>query len=85
MVQIIPQENVMYKWSTVEKNEASLLALMLEDYFVSVIGNDSSLPLFAFCNSWGARSLLGTAIRNTSGRTREAIVSLFYLLGKTYS
>ncbi|KAI9326976.1 hypothetical protein BD770DRAFT_449935 [Pilaira anomala] len=77
--QIIPQSNVMYKWSIIEKNEANLLALMLEDYFDTVIGNDNSFPLFAFCNSWGAKSLLGTAIRNTAGRTLEAIASDFVL------
>lgn len=61
-----------------KKNEANLLALLLEDYLVSVINADNSLPLFAFRNSWGAKSLFVTAIRNTSGRTRAAIVSLFY-------
>jgi hypothetical protein len=75
LVQILPGRNVDVKWSSIGGSERNLLALMAEQYVISVLGKECCLPLYGFYKSWGTTSMLSTCVRNTTGKKYKNNVS----------
>ncbi|KAI9330009.1 hypothetical protein BD770DRAFT_449582 [Pilaira anomala] len=67
-VQILPGKRSDLTWSDIGRSEQSLYKIMGENFVMTTLGPENSLPLYCCTESWGIRELFVAIIRNCTPR-----------------